>query len=84
MEKQETTKQAILKGKKKGVVVSNAADKSVVVEVTTIKTLRKYHKKYRDTKRYLVHDGKNKHKVGDAVTFRQSKPRSKGKRWEII
>jgi len=83
MEKQPTEK-IQPKGKKKGVVVSDSLDKSVIVEVTMLKTLKKYHKKYRDTKRYLVHDESNSHKKGDEVVFRQSKPHSKGKRWEIV
>ena len=71
-------------GKKKGIVVSDSQDKSIVVEVTTLKTLKKYFKKYRDSKRYLVHDESNAHKVGETVEFQQSKPKSKRKRWTVV
>jgi len=83
MAKQEE-KKPLESGKKKGIVVSDSQEKSIVVEVTTLKTLKKYFKKYRDTKRYLVHDEKNEHKIGDEVLFRQSKPMSKQKRWKVI
>lgn len=70
--------------KKKGVVVSDKMDKTVVVAVETLKTHPKYLKKYRSTKKYKVHDGENKHKVGDVVEFVQCRPMSKDKRHILI
>jgi len=66
--------------KKKGVVVSDKMDKTIVVAVETLKTHPKYLKKYRSTKKYKIHDGENKFKVGDVVEFVQCKPMSKDKR----
>lgn len=66
--------------KKKGIVVSDKMEKTVVVAVETLKTHPKYLKKYRSTKKYKVHDAENKHKVGDIVEFVQCKPMSKDKR----
>lgn len=66
--------------KKKGVVVSDKMDKTVVVAVETLKTHPKYLKKYRSTKKYKIHDPENKFKVGDVVEFVQCKPMSKDKR----
>lgn len=65
--------------KKKGVVVSDVMDKTIVVAVETLKTHPKYLKKYRSTKKYKVHDQENKFKKGDKVEFVQCKPISKDK-----
>lgn len=68
----------------RGVVVSSAPDKTVVVSVETLKTHSKYHKKYRSTKRYQVHDAENRYVVGDAVLFRECPPMSRHKRHRVI
>lgn len=68
----------------KGIVVSDAMDKTIVVSVETLKTHPKYRKKYRSTKRYKVHDGANRCKVGDVVVFQECRPMSKEKRHELI
>ena len=68
---------------KKGVVVSDAMDKTIVVAVQTLKTHPKYLKKYRSTKKYKVHDENNACKVGDVVEFVQCKPISKEKSHRI-
>lgn len=65
--------------KKKGTVVSDKMDKTIVVAVQSLKTHPKYLKKYRSTKKYKVHDAENKCKVGDVVEFIQCKPISKDK-----
>ncbi|MDH4330807.1 MAG: 30S ribosomal protein S17 [Candidatus Moranbacteria bacterium] len=67
----------------KGIVVSDAMDKTIVVSVTSFKTHPKYLKKYKSTKKYKVHDAENKHKVGDVVEFMQVKPISKDKKFEV-
>ena len=84
MDQGSSEKKAKISRRKKGIVVSDAMHKTVVVEVTMIKTLRKYHKKYRDTKRYSVHDETNSAKIGDLIHFEECKPLSKTKKWRII
>lgn len=69
--------------KRKGTVVSDAMDKTIVVAVETLKTHPKYQKKYRSTKKYKVHDEENKYKKGDVVEFVQCRPISKDKRFTI-
>ncbi|MEI8343488.1 MAG: 30S ribosomal protein S17 [Candidatus Moraniibacteriota bacterium] len=64
---------------KKGKVVSDSMDKTIVVAVQSLKTHPKYLKKYRSTKKYKVHDSENKHKIGDSVEFVQCRPLSKDK-----
>ena len=70
--------------KKKGIVVSSAMDKTIVVAVQTLKTHPKYLKKYRSTKNYKVHDEENKFKKGDNVEFTQCRPISKDKSHTVI
>ena len=70
--------------KRKGIVVSDKMDKTVVVAVESYKTHPKYLKKYRFTKRYKVHDQENKYKIGDAIEFVESSPISKNKRFKVI
>lgn len=69
--------------RRKGMVVSDAMDKTIVVAVETLKTHPKYQKKYRSTKKYKVHDAENKFKKGDIVEFIQCRPISKDKRFTI-
>ncbi len=70
--------------KKKGVVVSDKMDKTIVVAVESLKTHPKYHKKYRSTVKYKVHDEENKFKKGDKVEFSQCKPLSKDKSHIVV
>lgn len=69
---------------KKGKVVSDSMDKTIVVAVQSLKTHPKYLKKYRSTKKYKVHDGENKHKVGEVVEFTECRPMSKDKNHIVV
>ena len=70
--------------KKKGIVVSDKMDKTIVVAVGSLKTHPKYHKKYKSTVKYKVHDAENKFKKGDKVEFTQCKPLSKDKSHQVV
>jgi small subunit ribosomal protein S17 len=67
-----------------GVVVSDKADKTVVVNVERRFTHPILKKTIRRTKKYQAHDPENKFKVGDRVTIEESKPISKTKRWVVV
>jgi len=67
-----------------GVVVSDKMDKTVVVAVDTFKAHPKYLKRYVATRKYKAHYPENKFKIGDKVKIRQSRPRSRGKKWEVV
>jgi len=69
---------------KKGVVVSDSMDKTIVVAINTLKTHPKYLKKYISTKKYKVHDGENKFKKGDKVEFTECSPISKDKSHKVL
>ncbi len=68
----------------RGTVVSDAMEKTVVVEVVHTVWHPKYHRQYRTSKRYKVHDEKNAYHVGDVVEFVDTRPISKEKRWRVI
>ncbi len=70
--------------RKKGVVVSDKMDKTIVVAVETLKTHSKYRKKYRSTKKYKAHDGENRYKIGDIVEIMPCKPMSKDKNYIAV
>lgn len=77
---QTSAKALVLAGK----VVSNSPDKTIVVEVEKIKKHPKYQRLYKRHQRYQAHDAENKHKVGDWVKIRESKPLSKNKKFTVI
>lgn len=82
-EKKLDTKKTI-KRKFNGVVVSDKMDKTIVARIDRVKVHPKYKKRYTVSKRYKVHDEKNKFKEGDKVTFVECRPLSKDKRWRVL
>jgi len=69
---------------KKGQVVSDKMDKTIVVIVHTHKMHPKYKKRYRTSSKFHAHDPENKFKIGDEVTICETRPLSKLKRWTVI
>ena len=67
-----------------GIVVSDKADKTVVVNVERRFTHPILQKTVRRTKKYQAHDPENRFKTGDRVTIEESKPISKTKRWVVV
>lgn len=70
--------------KLQGIVTSDKMDKTCVVQVTNLKWHTKYHKQYKLSKKYKVHDPKNMAKTGNLVIFQECRPLSKDKRWRLI
>lgn len=66
-----------------GIVASDKPDKTVIVSVQTRKTHPVYKKQYSETRRFMVHDEKNEARVGDKVTFSESRPISAHKRYRL-
>lgn len=67
-----------------GVVVSDKADKTVVVRVER-RVMHPIYKKFiRRSKKYMAHDEHNSLKVGDVVRIRECRPLSRRKRWEVL
>ena len=68
---------------KEGVVISDAMDKTVVVEVRRLVMDRMYGKYLKQRSRFMAHDEKNECKVGDRVRIQESRPLSRHKRWVV-
>ena len=67
-----------------GTVVSDKADKTVVVLVERKIMMPKYRKYIRMTKKIMAHDEPNTCKIGDVVKISVSRPYSKRKRWRVL
>ena len=68
----------------KGKVVSDAMDKTVVVEVGRFVKHPKYKKFYTISKKYHAHDEQNQFKIGDEVEIIETKPISKKKTFVVV
>lgn len=68
---------------KKGVVVSDRMDKSIVVSVERRIQHPLYRKLIKKTSKVLAHDEENRCRVGDVVTIVETRPLSKQKRWRV-
>jgi small subunit ribosomal protein S17 len=67
-----------------GVVVSDKADKTVVVLVERRFTHPMMKKTVRRTKKYHAHDEANQAKVGDVVRIEECRPMSRTKSWTLL
>lgn len=67
-----------------GVVVSNKADKTVVVKVERKFQHPVYHRTVKSSKKYMAHDETNVCAIGDVVKIVESRPLSKRKRWMVL
>ena len=68
---------------RRGVVVSDAMDKTIVVKVDTIKAHKRYKKVVRRSIKFHAHDPGNQAKVGDVVRIVETRPMSKTKNWRL-
>jgi len=84
MNNKQNNKRQVIKKKFSGIVISNKMDKTIVVRVDRVKVHPKYKKRYTVSKKYKVHDEKNRFNIGDKVSFIECRPLSKDKRWRVI
>ena len=68
----------------RGVVTSDAMDKTITVVVETKKTHPLYGKRVKYSKKYTAHDENNIAKVGDKVRLVATRPLSKTKRFNLV
>ena len=66
-----------------GTVVSDKADKTIVVSVQMRYQHPKYGKTLVKSKKYMAHDELNTCKSGDIVLLEESRPLSKNKKWTL-
>ncbi len=68
---------------RRGVVVSTAMDKTIVVRVDTVKPHPRYKKVVRRSTKLHAHDEANVANVGDLVRIVETRPLSKTKHWRL-
>jgi small subunit ribosomal protein S17 len=69
---------------RQGVVVSDKADKTLVVRVDIARRHRRYHKILRSSITLHVHDEANDAHTGDTVRVQECRPMSRTKRWRLL
>ena len=67
-----------------GRVVSDAMDKTAIVEVRDAAAHPTYGKIVRRTTRLKAHDEANEVAIGDTVRIAETRPLSKTKRWRVV
>jgi small subunit ribosomal protein S17 len=68
---------------RRGVVVSDAMDKTIVVKVESIRAHPRYKKVIRRSIKFHAHDEQNAAHVGDIVRIVETRPLSKTKNWRL-
>jgi small subunit ribosomal protein S17 len=69
---------------RQGVVISDARDKTVKVEVPTSFKHPRYDKVVRRSSVFHAHDEQNDARTGDTVRIMETRPLSKQKRWRVV
>jgi small subunit ribosomal protein S17 len=67
-----------------GIVVSDARDKTVTVEIVASVRHKIYQKTMKSTKKLQAHDEANDAHIGDTVKVMETRPLSKTKRWRVV
>ncbi|HET6946606.1 MAG TPA: 30S ribosomal protein S17 [bacterium] len=67
-----------------GVVVSDKMDKTVVVQVETLRRHPMYGKTMRHLRKFKAHNEGNEAHAGDRVLIMETRPLSKDKRWRVV
>ena len=73
-----------LQKRRRGYVVSDKMDKTIVVEVEDRKKHSLYGKVLKTSKRVKAHDEDNTAGVGDRVRLAETRPLSASKRWRLV
>jgi ribosomal protein uS17 len=68
---------------RRGVVISDKGDKTIVVKVDLIRSHPRYKKVVRRAVKFHAHDEQNTAGVGDTVRIVETRPLSKTKRWRL-
>jgi small subunit ribosomal protein S17 len=69
---------------RQGVVVSDKADKTIVVRIDVARRHRRYEKIVRSSGTLHAHDENNDAHEGDVVRVEESRPLSRTKRWRLV
>ncbi len=80
----EASKSTGRRKQRKGIVISDKMDKSVVVAVMRVRRHPLYKKTVRSTKKYHAHSPQNDVHIGDRVLIEETRPLSKRKHWRVV
>ena len=80
----ENTQVKAVQKRRRGYVVSDKMDKTIVVEVEDRKSHALYGKIVRTTNRVKAHDEDNTAGVGDLVVIEETRPLSKDKHFRLV
>jgi small subunit ribosomal protein S17 len=69
---------------RRGVVVSDAMEKTIVVRIDTVRKHERYGKVVRRSSKLHAHDEQNAAGVGDVVRIVETRPLSATKRWRLL
>ncbi|MEI6498659.1 MAG: 30S ribosomal protein S17 [bacterium] len=69
---------------KKGVIVSDKQDKTVVVSIVRVKTHPIYRKKFTVSTKIKAHDEENQYKTGEIVEIVECRPISRDKKFKVL
>jgi small subunit ribosomal protein S17 len=69
---------------RQGIVVSDKAEKTIVVRVDIARRHKRYHKILRSSMTLHVHDERNDAHPGDTVRVQECRPMSRTKRWRLL
>jgi small subunit ribosomal protein S17 len=69
---------------RQGIVVSDKAEKTIVVRIDTARRHRRYEKIVRSSSTLHAHDENNEAHEGDVVRVVESRPLSRTKRWRLL
>ena len=69
---------------RRGIVVSDAMDKTIVVRIDVAQKHERYGKVVRRSTKLHVHDEQNAAGVGDLVRVVETRPLSATKRWRLL
>ena len=80
----ENTKVKAVQKRRRGYVVSDKMDKTIVVEVEDRVKHPLYGKVIRRTSKVKAHDEQNSAGIGDLVLINETRPLSATKRWRLV
>lgn len=69
---------------RQGVVVSDKMEKTIVVQVNTLKSHPLYGRTMKRSTRFQAHDENGEAGIGDTVEIMECRPMSKNKNWRLL
>ncbi|MEY3764456.1 MAG: ribosomal protein [Armatimonadota bacterium] len=69
---------------RQGIVVSDKMEKTIVVQVNTLKSHPLYGRTMKRSTRFQAHDENGEAGIGDTVEIMECRPVSKNKNWRLL